>query len=98
MRFLQLSYLALTHFPPLLEKPQVRGRLALSHRHQQAVGAEEIDFLADGDIRIILVADELPPVRSWVRIAAQISRDGPRPCQSMIVDGDLVVQNGLVIG
>ena len=51
----------------LTEMAQIRRRLSFSHRHQQAIGAQEIDFLADGDIGIVLRADELAPVRPRVR-------------------------------
>ena len=58
--------------PRLTEMAQIRRRLPFSHRHQQAVGTQEIDFLANGDIGIVLRADELAPVRPRVRTAAEI--------------------------
>src|SRR5439155_2239271 len=50
-------------FPRFLEMAQVRRRLAFSHWHQQAICTEEIDFLADGDIGVVLGADEFTPNR-----------------------------------
>src|SRR5437899_5649322 len=54
------------------EMAQVRRRLAFSHGHQQAVSAKVIDFLADGDIGVVLGADELAQGWPRVRIAGQI--------------------------
>src|SRR5207249_4004537 len=75
----------------LREMAQVRRRLAFSHGHQQAVGAKVIDFLADGDIGVVLGADELAPGWPRVRIAAQIPGHSPWPCQRMVVNRDLVM-------
>src|SRR5262249_10937972 len=84
-------------FLRLGEMAQVRRRLAFSHGHQQAVGAEVIDFLADANVRVILGADELAPDRPRVGIAAQIPVRGPWPGRRLVVARDLVMQALLVI-
>src|SRR5207237_10560650 len=47
--------------PALREIFQVRRRLVLLHRHDGAVGALEIDLLADGDMGLALLADVVCP-------------------------------------
>src|SRR5262245_11934555 len=47
--------------PALLEIAQVRRRLVLAGRHQQAIRAEHVVLLPDGDVRIAFGADVLDP-------------------------------------
>jgi hypothetical protein len=44
-----------------LEISQIRRRLILARRHQQAVRAQHVILLADGDVRIAFGADVLEP-------------------------------------
>ena len=53
----------------LSEISQIGRRLILPGEHQQAVGAQEIVFLADDDVIVALVAIVLVP---WLPAAANI--------------------------
>src|SRR5262249_13904136 len=80
----------------LLEIAQVRRRLVLLDRHQQAVGAEEIRLVADADHGIVQGADGAGPARPRVGIARRLLEDDPRLAQRVIEHGDLVVDDVLV--
>src|SRR5438105_2347705 len=45
----------------LVEISQIRRRLILFDRHQEAVRAEEIVLLADNNVDVVLDADVFPP-------------------------------------
>ena len=47
----------------LLEVSQIRRRLPLLERHQEAIRAHVIAFLADEDLRIVLRTNGFGPVR-----------------------------------
>src|SRR5262249_33511987 len=82
----------------LVEMPQIRRRLVLAQRHQQAVAVDKI-VLADEHVLIALDADVLHPDR--VARAAIAPCDSPRTRQGVIDGGDLVEQQigiGLVQG
>src|SRR5215813_7327573 len=77
-----------------VEIAQIRRRLILLDRHQEAVGAEEIVLLADDDMNIVFHADVLaPPDRSLGGDAAVVLGDGPRTRQRIVDHGDFVMQN-----
>src|SRR3977135_716484 len=86
-----------TSLPRFLEMTQIGCRLTFAHRHQQTVGTEEIHFLTDGDIRVVLLTVEFPPSRSRVRVAAEIPGYDPWPGQGMVDHRDLVMQNVLIV-
>src|SRR5882672_9387181 len=77
--------------PRLIEVFQIRRRLVLPGRHQLVVGADEIVFLADPDLTVVLRANRLDPDR--VALATVVSRDDPRTSQRMIDRGDFVMKN-----
>src|SRR5262247_1376753 len=78
----------LASLPALLEIAQVRRRLILARRHQQAVRAQHVVLLADSDVRIAFGADVLEP--DEVALAA-ILLDHRPGARERIVDGrDLV--------
>jgi hypothetical protein len=84
-----------------LEILQVRRRLILARRHQIAVAAHEVVLLADEDLLIALGAIEFVPAGLSLGLAKVFLGDDPRPSQSVIDDGDLVMQRirvGLVEG
>src|ERR1700681_703263 len=80
--------------PCLVEVTQIRRRLVLAGRHQNAVAAEEIDLLVDRDQAAALRAIGLVPFGMLVIGVAQIFLvHGPRPRQRMVDHGDLVMQD-----
>src|SRR5215472_11748441 len=84
--------------PRRLEILQIRRRLVFAGGHEVAVGAEEVVLLADDDLIVALHARALVPFRPWIGVAAERLVDAPGPRQSMVVDGDLVVQDvGIVL-
>jgi hypothetical protein len=70
------------HASPLrvLEISQIRRRLVLLGRHQEAIGAQEIVFFANHDLRVVLGAIRFGPVRTRIRVApvSFVHRPGPR--------------------
>src|SRR6516164_9879415 len=81
-----------------LEILQVRRRLVIAGGHEVAVSAEEVVLLADDDLIVALHARALVPFRPWIGVAAKRLVDAPWPRQSVVVDGDLVVQDvGIVL-
>src|SRR5258707_10133780 len=76
-----------------IEITQVRRRLALAARHQEAVGAQVVDFAADPDQRGSLDAIGLDPVEMRLRLAQVSLVDGPRPRQRIVDHRDLVMQD-----
>src|SRR5262249_28946304 len=76
----------------LFEKSQVRRLLALLGGHQQTLGAEEIVFLANEDLRIVLDANRFRPLRQWIAIANVSLVDSPRPRQRVVDHREFVVQ------
>src|SRR4029453_7234503 len=80
--------------PRQVEIAQIRWRLILLGRHQEAVGTEEIVLLADDDMNVVFGADVLaPPDRSLGGDAAIVLDDGPGTRQCIVEHRDLVVQN-----
>src|SRR5215470_13247048 len=77
--------------PALLEIAQVRWRLVLARRHQQAVRAQHVVLLADGDVRIAFGADVLEP--DEVALAAILFDDRPGARERIVDGGDLVDQD-----
>ena len=73
-----------------IEVPQVRCRLVLAQRHQMAVGAAEVAFLANDDVVIGLGAEIFRPDR--LALAIVIARHRPRPREGVVDGGDLGVQ------
>ena len=65
--------------------------MALADRHEQTISADEIVFLADLDMLVIIDAVVLEPDRIAGALIAP--GDRPRPCQGMVISGDLSVQN-----
>src|SRR5258705_11721576 len=79
--------------PRRIEITQVRRRLALAARHQEAIGAQVVDLAADPDQRGPLDAIGLDPVEMRLRLAQISLVDGPRPRQRIVDHGDLVMQD-----
>src|SRR5215467_8107045 len=77
----------------LLEVFKVGRLLALAHRHQQTVAGDDIIFVADADVAIVLRADVFGPERPRTSIAPVATRDGPGPGQCVVDRRDLVVQD-----
>jgi hypothetical protein len=75
----------------LLEVPQVRLRLSLADRHEQAIGADDVIFLADLDVLVVVDAIVLEPDRLAATLIASGDRPGPR--QGMVEGGDLGLQD-----
>src|SRR5882724_5536990 len=75
----------------LLELAQVRRRLILAGRHQEAVGAEEILLLADLHLVLVLAADGLEPGRFPLPVIGP--RHRPRARERIIDHGDVVAQD-----
>src|SRR5262245_18502249 len=75
----------------LLEIVQVRRRLVLARRHQQAVRAQHVVLLADGDVCIALGADVLEP--DEVVLAAILLGHHPGTAERIVDGGDLIEQN-----
>src|SRR5579863_1191694 len=78
-------------FSRLIEVFQIRRRLILLDRHQEAVRAPEIDLLADDDVRVALAAAVLGPDHVLGATIALHRRPGPR--QRIVDSGHLVVQD-----
>src|SRR5262249_49483575 len=75
----------------LIEILQIRRRLVLAHWHDGAVGAEEIDLLADGDVRLTLIAIVVRPPDL---IATSESFEyRPRPRERIVNRGHLDAQD-----
>src|SRR5947208_12525356 len=81
----------------LLEIACVGRLLVFARRHQIAIGADEIILPADEHVAIAFRADEFAPLRLGVWILDVAACHGPGPRQGMIVDGDLVAHDVLVV-
>src|SRR6478736_6981526 len=75
--------------PPKL--PQIRRRLILSHRHQQAVRAQHVVLLADDDMLVVGRAGVRAPL--VIARAAIAAGDRPGTRERVVDDGDLVAQH-----
>jgi hypothetical protein len=75
-----------------LEDRQIRRRLILAGRHQAAVGAQVVVFIADFDLRVVLRANMLDPGGMRIRVAHIFLVHGPRSRQGMIDHGNFVVK------
>src|SRR5438477_7573181 len=73
-----------------LEISQVRGLLSLLDGHEQALGAQEIIFIADRDVVVALDAVVFRPENLLLTTIAV--QDFPRTCQSFIDRRDFVVK------
>src|SRR5262245_4077697 len=78
---------------PLLEMSQIGRFLPLAHRHQQAVGADEVALVADRDGTVVLGAQILAPDREWVRIASIALGYRPGAGERVVEHGDVVAQH-----
>ncbi len=74
-----------------LEIAQVRRRLILAGRHQEAVGAKEILLLADLHLVLVLAADGLEPGRFPLPVVGPRHRPGTR--KRIIDHRDVVAQD-----
>src|SRR5256885_1192875 len=79
------------------EITQVRRRLILAHRHQQTIGAHIVVFVADAHMTIAFRTDELAPCRARRRITLIFPNHRPRPCQRVVDDRDLVMQDAGIV-
>src|SRR5438067_2288330 len=76
----------------LSEMPEIRWRLALAGWHQLVVSAQVIEFLADEDIGRRPCTVLFGPIRELGAIASIGFQDRPRPCESVVDQRNLVVQ------
>src|SRR5450432_2863835 len=77
----------------LVEVPRIGGLLVFPRRHQEAFGAEVVVLAADENLGVVLVADRLEPLRARIGVAGVSLVYRPRSRQSVIYDGDLVMQD-----
>src|SRR5262249_27077378 len=79
--------------PRSIEVSQIRRRLILLDRHQEAIGAQEVVFLADDNVNIIFSTDVLSPP-DWLvrRYAAVILDDRPGARQRIVDRGDFIME------
>jgi hypothetical protein len=75
---------------------QIRRRLILSCRHQEAIDTQEIILLADDDLVIALGAIVFDPARARIWIALEHLVDAPRPRERVVDHRDLVMEIGRV--
>src|SRR5579883_223407 len=75
----------------LFEILQARWSLSFLHRHQGAVGTDEIHILADEDVRVAFDTAVLCP--DHVLGAAIALEHRPRPREGIVERGDGIVQN-----
>src|SRR5262245_35957967 len=75
----------------LIEIPQVRWRLVLARRHQQAVAAQEILLFSDLYLMLVLAADRLEPGGAALAVIGARHRPGPR--QGVVDHRDVVAQD-----
>src|ERR1700735_3359491 len=73
--------------PRLVEISQIWRRLVLHGGHQEAVPAEEIDFLADADMHVVLGAHGLLPPDRLVGLGAAIVLGHHPGTGQRVVDG-----------
>ena len=78
----------------LTEAAEFWGRLVLPCRHQVAVGAQEIEFLADDDVIVVLTALFLIP--EDIALAMEGLHHHPGCGQCMVDRRDLVPQDVVV--
>src|SRR5882672_5511198 len=81
--------------PPGPEIAGVRGRLVFARRHQIAIAGEEVEFLADNDVIVVLAALILSP--KDVALAPERLQHRPRPGQRVVDGGDLIMKQVLVL-
>src|ERR1700739_4812794 len=81
---------------PAAEILQIGWRLVLARRHELALGAEEIGFVAELDPGGFLCANCSAPERMGLLHALSRFEDRPRPRQSAVEHGDLVVDHILI--
>src|SRR5262249_34368969 len=77
----------------LLEITQIRRRLVLAGRHEQAVGAEHVILPADADMRIVLGTDFLDPIVVRIGVPGIFLLHAPWPGQRMVDGGDFVPEH-----
>ena len=68
------------------EISQVRRRSILLGGHEKTVRAQEIVFLADEDLRVVLGAADFGLFRPWMGVANVFLVDGPGPRQRLVDD------------
>src|SRR5215471_4081286 len=81
--------------PPSPEVAGVRGRLVLARRHQIAIAGEEVEFLADNDVVVVLAALILRP--EDVALAPERLQHRPWPGQRVVDGGDLITKQIIVL-
>ena len=80
----------------LVEIARIRRRLAFAYRHQQAVLAHDVVFLADDDVIVVPRCIGIRPRRAWGR--AECFGHRPGLGQRVVDRGDLVAQESLFFG
>src|SRR5437660_5060676 len=80
-------------FSRWFEISQIRRRLVLLGRHQEAICAQHIVLLADFDVIVVLGAVDLAPVRPRIWLAAIALGHRPRTRQRMVEHRDFVVKD-----
>ena len=81
--------------PPGSEIAGVRGRLAFARWHQIAIAGEEVEFLSDNDVIVVLAALILRP--EDVALAPERLQHRPWPGQRVVDGGDLITKQVLVL-
>src|SRR5258706_879452 len=81
--------------PPGPEIAGVRGRLVFARRHQIAITGEEVEFLADNDVIVVLAALILRP--EGAALAPECLQHRPWPGQRVVHGGDLITKQVLVL-
>src|SRR5215470_9094797 len=79
--------------PRLIEISQVRRLLVLFCGHQHAIRAWKIIFLADENLRVVLGATDLGPLRPRVGITNVLLVHGPGPRQCVVGHRDFIVKD-----
>jgi hypothetical protein len=67
--------------------------LILLGGHQKTVRAQEIVFVSDEDLRVVLGAADFGAFRLWIGVANAFLVDGPGPRQRIVDDRDFVIQD-----
>src|SRR5260370_35007768 len=81
---------ALSSLLCLLEIPQIGRRLIPLGRHQRALRAQHVGFLADDNLLSGFGARDAAPVWIGIRVALERLVDAPGPGKGMIEGGDFI--------
>jgi hypothetical protein len=79
------------------EIPQIGRCLILLCGHQEAVRAQEVVFLANDNIHVVLIAILFHPDRTRVGVALKGLVDASRPRQSVIDDRDFIMEDVWIV-